>query len=444
MANQTKTITYQVAPGGALQGTLLVPGDKSISHRAIMLGAIANGDTHVKGFLAGADCLATITAFRALGVKITDISVTERIIHGVGLHGLQPPTATLDLGNSGTSMRLLAGLLAGQKFRSTLTGDESLRRRPMARVVNPLLQMGAQITMQAGELPPLTINGNPALKAIDYTLPIASAQVKSALLLAGLYASGETCIAEPQLCRDHTERMLTAFDYPLQRQGHMIRLTGQQQLTACAINVPGDLSSAAFFIVAATIAANSRLWLPNVGINPTRTGILIILRAMGADIRCHNERLVNGEPVADLEVLSHPLHGIEIKPEWVPLAIDEFPIIFIAASTAKGRTVLRGAAELRVKESDRIVAMSQGLAVLGIKTTILSDGIEIEGQPHWAGGQIESCGDHRVAMAFAIAALRATQPITIRDCANVTTSFPDFPAIAQSVGLELVAEGYHQ
>lgn len=430
-----KQENYQVTPGGLLQGEIAIPGDKSISHRSVMLGAIAEGITEVTGFLEGADCLATLQAFETMGVKVERTPKLLRI-HGVGLQGLHAPKNILDLGNSGTSIRLLTGLLAGQNFSTELTGDSSLQRRPMARVVDPLRQMGAHITMQANGCPPLFIHGDSKLTAIKYQMPIASAQVKSSLLLAGLYAEGETIIIEPAVSRDHTERMLMGFGYPVESKNNIIRLVGQKKLSAAAITVPGDISSAAFFLVGASIAPGSDLILKQVGINPSRTGVITILQAMGADIQILNQRMLNGEPIADLRVRSAPLHGITIPRELVPLAIDEFPVIFIAAACAQGQTILEGAEELRVKESDRIQSMVDGLQTLGVIAQAKPDGIVIEGGP-MSGGVIDSHGDHRIAMAFAMAGLKASHTIQIKDCANIATSFPNFFALANETGMEI-------
>lgn len=427
-------ITYNVNPGGQLQGRLRVPGDKSISHRAIMLGSIAEGVTEVRGFLEGEDSLATLAAFRAMGVKIEGPKQGRVTIHGVGLHGLKAPSGPLDLGNSGTSMRLLSGLLAGQNFDSVLVGDESLSRRPMKRVTEPLARMGACIEATGQGTAPLKIHGGQKLSGIEYVMPVASAQVKSSLLLAGLYANGRTCVTEPAPTRDHTERMLTGFGYAVSRQGNKICLNGVGQLKSTAIDVPADISSAAFFMVGASIAPGSDLTLEHVGINPTRIGVITILRLMGADIELLSSREAGGEPVADIRVRYSPLQGIEIPLDQVPLAIDEFPALFIAAACAEGNTVLRGAEELRVKESDRIQVMADGLRVLGIQARPTPDGIIIEGG-RLGGGAIESHGDHRIAMSFAIAALCAKDVITINDCANVNTSFPNFVGLARSAGL---------
>jgi len=427
---------FLVNPSFEFSGTHRVPGDKSISHRAIMLGSIAEGTTHVSGFLEGEDTLATLAAFRAMGVTITGPQQGQVTLQGVGLHGLQPPAAPLDLGNSGTSMRLLAGLLAGQSFSVELQGDTSLSRRPMRRVTTPLALMGAEIRTSAEGTPPLQITGTGQLQGIDYLMPVASAQVKSCLLLAGLYAKGQTCITEPAPTRDHTERMLMGFGYPITRTGDKICLVGGGQLRATSIEVPADISSAAFLMVGAAIAAKSEVLLTHVGINPTRMGIINLLRQMGADICLHHERQIGGEPVADISVRSRALHGIVIPPHQVPLAIDEFPALFIAAACAEGETILTGAEELRVKESDRIQTMAEGLNILGIKAIPTADGIIIRGGT-MGGGTINSYGDHRVAMAFAIAGLRAKKPIVIEDCANVATSFPHFVTLVQTAGLAL-------
>ena len=430
---------FRVNPGGQLHGTLRVPGDKSISHRAIMLGALAEGTTQVNGFLEGADTLATSSAFQTMGVSIEGPNQGQVIIQGVGLHGLQAPTKSLYLGNSGTSMRLLAGLMAGQKFTVEMSGDESLSRRPMRRITEPLIRMGARLETTQQETPPLIIQGGQALQGIHYNMPMASAQVKSCLLLAGLYAAGTTCVIEPAPTRDHTERMLTAFGYKVQRDGQRVYLNGGGQLLATTIDIPADISSAAFFLVGASIAQGSELLLKQVGINPTRIGVLNILRQMGAHISLHNQHEVGGEPVADIQVRASSLQGIKIPQEQIALAIDEFPILFIAAACAKGKTVLTGAKELRFKESDRIAVMAEGLQTVGIEATPTQDGIVIQGG-QIQGGTINSHGDHRIAMAFAIAALVAKQPIVIEDCANVTTSFPNFVDLAQKIGIDIQSQ----
>ncbi|HEV2285415.1 MAG TPA: 3-phosphoshikimate 1-carboxyvinyltransferase [Steroidobacteraceae bacterium] len=432
---------YRVLPGGGVAGTFTVPGDKSISHRALMLGAIATGDTRIGGFLAGEDCLSTLGALTALGVRIERPSDTEVLVHGVGMEGLAAPTAPLDMGNAGTAMRLFTGLLAPQKFNSTLIGDASLMRRPMQRVVVPLAMMGAQIRTHDGR-PPVEIRGTPHLRAIHYSLPVASAQVKSAVLLAGLAAAGRTRLTEPAPSRDHTERMLAAFGVALEREGRSIALEGGQRLTATQVAVPADFSSAAFFIVAACLAGAAGVTLTNVGVNPTRTGLLELLRRMGADIRVH-ERAAGGapgaEPVADLEIRQSPLHGITVHESEVPLSIDEFPAFFVAAACASGETLVRGALELRVKESDRLAAMADGLATLGVENQLLPDGLWLRGAEGLGGGTIDSRGDHRIAMAFAVAALKASAPIEILDVANVATSFPGFVGLARAAGLRIEA-----
>lgn len=435
--SETNKLNYVVDAGGSLNGRLKVPGDKSISHRSIMLGSLADGVTEVSGFLEGEDSLATLKAFRAMGVHIEGPRDGRVTIHGVGMHGLKKPAGPLDCGNSGTSMRLLSGLLAGQAFDAVLTGDSSLSRRPMKRVTAPLAQMGARIDATEKGTSPLHIHGGSSLKAISYVMPMASAQVKSCLMLAGLYATGKTCVTEPGVTRDHTERMLQAFGYEVETQGASVCVTGGGVLRAAPIAVPADISSAAFFLVGASIAAGSHLVLEQVGINPTRTGVIDILRLMGADIRLENERMAGGEPVADLHVRSAPLKGIEIPRELVPLAIDEFPVLFIAATCAQGRTVLQGAEELRVKESDRIQVMADGLACLGVKAQPTPDGMIIDGGQAIGGGRIDSHGDHRIAMSFAVAALRANGPVIIDDCANVATSFPDFVGLARGVGIRI-------
>lgn len=436
---------YKLTPSTTFTGTHKVAPDKSISHRSIMFGSLANGVTKVSNFLEGEDALSTLQAFRDMGVQI-DRDGDKVTIYGVGMHGLKAPAKPLDMGNSGTSMRLLAGILSAQSFDSTMIGDASLSKRPMERVAKPLREMGAVVATTGDKgTPPMTITGGQTLSAIHYEMPMASAQVKSCLLLAGLWADGETVVVEPEITRDHTERMLTAFGYevkvtPLQN-GNEIRLTGGGQLTACDIEVPADISAAAFFMVAGLIAKTGDVVLPKVGINPTRTGVIDILRLMGADITLQNQTLVGGEPVADICVKSSPLHGIEIPLHLVPLAIDEFPVIFIASSCATGKTVLRGAEELRVKESDRIQVMADGLTTLGIDCTVLDDGIEIIGRGQsefvFGGGEIECHHDHRIAMSFAVASLRASDEIVINGTQTVATSFPNFATLAKEAGLGL-------
>jgi len=430
-------VKYLVQPGGRLSGEFKVPGDKSISHRSIMMGALADGVTTVTGFLEGEDSLATLVAFKQMGVAIDGPANGRLSIHGVGMHGLKASAAHLDLGNSGTSMRLLAGLLCGQVFDSVLIGDGSLNKRPMRRVTDPLGQMGAVIEVTDRGTAPLHIIGGKNLVSIDYLMPMASAQVKSSLLLAGLYAQGRTTVTEPGVTRDHTERMLTAFGYPVEIDNNTVVVQGGGALTATNLTIPGDISSAAFFMVGACIAPDSDITLCDVGINPTRKGVLEILRQMGANITVKNERLFGNEPVADLRIVSSALKGIEIPESLVPLAIDEFPAIFVAAACAQGTTVLRGASELRVKESDRIQVMADGLQNLGIDAIATEDGMVIQGKGYFDGGIINSHGDHRIAMAFTMAGLCAKQPITVEDCANVNTSFPEFVKLACQVGVNV-------
>lgn len=428
---------FTVTPSTRVSGTIRVPGDKSISHRSIMLASLSEGVSRVTGFLNGEDCLATMKAFQAMGVQIEQVSETELVIHGVGLHGLKPPVGELYLGNSGTSMRLMSGLMAAQAFDVTMTGDVSLSGRPMRRVTVPLASMGAQIETTENGTPPLHVRGGQALQGINYAMPVASAQVKSCLLLAGLYAEGTTCVTEPAPSRDHTERMLQGFGYAVDREDASVCVAGGGTLTATNVDVPADISSAAFFLVAASIAQDSDLLLKHVGINPTRTGVIDILQLMGANIEILNEREVGGEPVADLRVRSAELYGIDVPEELVPLAIDEFPAIFIAAASAKGTTRLTGAEELRVKESDRIQVMADGLRECGIAHEVLPDGIVIQGDSRFSGGTVTSHGDHRIAMSFAIASLRADATIKIMDCDNVNTSFPGFVSLASTCGLNI-------
>lgn len=433
----------------AISGIIRVPGDKSISHRSIMFGSLAEGTTHVSGFLEGADALATLQAFRDMGVDITDPVDGELRIQGVGMHGLEEPVNALDLGNSGTSMRLLAGLLAGQSFDLTMIGDESLSKRPMERVAKPLRQMGAVVETAEGGKPPMKLKGRASLKAIDYKLPMASAQVKSCVLLAGMFAEGETRVEEPAPTRDHTERMLNGFGYEVKTDGNVVTLKGGGKLTACNIDIPSDISSAAFFLVAAAIGRGSKVTLTHVGINPTRTGVIDILKLMGAKISLLDQRDVGGEPVADIEIEGGDLQGISVPENLVPLAIDEFPAIFVAAACANGTTVVTGAEELRVKESDRIQAMIDGLLLLGVNCEATEDGAIIHGVGSEGvmvaqnGGdlvEIDCHHDHRIAMSFAIASLRSATPIEVPNCDNILTSFPNFAELANSLGYELTIE----
>lgn len=426
---------FQLKPGGSITGRLRVPGDKSMSHRTIMLGSIAEGVTEATGFLEGQDALCTVNAFRAMGVTIDGPSNGQIRIQGVGLDGLKAPEQALDMGNSGTSIRLISGLLAAQPFDATMTGDASLTKRPMGRVITPLQQMGAVIDSD-NERPPLTVRGGQSLKGIHYVMPMASAQVKSCVLLAGLYAEGRTSVIEPAPTRDHTERMLRGFGYTVDSENEVISLSGGGKLVGAQLDIPADISSAAFFLVAASISEGSDLTLEHVGINPTRAGVITILTLMGADIEVMNERTVGGEPVADLRVRSADLKGIEIPEELVPLAIDEFPALLIAAACADGETVLSGAEELRVKESDRIASMAEGLTRLGIANEVMPDGIRVQGG-QMTGGEIDTYHDHRIAMSFSIAALRANGDIIVNDCDHVATSFPNFASLSEGVGLRI-------
>ncbi len=435
-----KNVIYTVQPSGSLTGTLRVPGDKSISHRSIMLGSLAEGTTEVTGFLEGEDSLATLQAFRDMGVQISGPEQGRVTIHGVGLHGLKAPSKPLDLGNSGTSMRLLSGLMAGQSFDVEMHGDASLSKRPMKRVTEPLALMGAKVGTTETGTPPLKVHGGQPLHGVDYQMPMASAQVKSCLLLAGLYADSPTCVTEPAPTRDHTERMLRGFGYPVKVNGATACVEPGGKLTATNIDVPADISSATFFMVGAAIAEGSDVTLQHVGINPTRIGVINILRLMGADLSVENEQEVGGEPVADIRIRASKLKGIRIPEEQVPLAIDEFPALFVAAACAEGETVLTGAEELRVKESDRIQVMADGLIALGVDAKPTPDGIAIQGGTI-GSGRVDSHGDHRIAMSFAMAALRATGPITIDDCANVNTSFPGFVELARKAGLTISEAG---
>ncbi|TAN00992.1 MAG: 3-phosphoshikimate 1-carboxyvinyltransferase [Rhodanobacteraceae bacterium] len=425
-------------PARALRREISVPGDKSVSHRAIMLSALAEGVSRITGFLEGEDTCATARIFERMGVRIETPVPGERIVHGVGLHGLRAPGSELDCGNSGTAMRLLAGVLAGQAFDSTLVGDASLSRRPMRRVTEPLVAMGAGIATNDDGTPPLHVHGGQPLHGIDYASPIASAQVKSAVLLAGLYAEGETSVVEPRPTRDYTERMLAACGWPVAFGPGTARLSGGHVLHAIDIGVPADFSSAAFFIVAATLVPGSELVLRGVGMNPRRTGLLHVLRAMGADVTEANRREQGGEPVADLVVRHAPLRGIKVPAGHVADMIDEFPALFVAAACAEGVTTIRGAAELRVKESDRIAVMAAGLRALGAAVEETPDGAVVKGGS-LHGGVVASQGDHRCAMSFAVAGGVAGSPVTILDCANVATSFPGFLELALRCGMAVGA-----
>jgi 3-phosphoshikimate 1-carboxyvinyltransferase len=427
--------SYRVSPVPVITGEVTVPGDKSISHRALMFGAIATGTTHVSGFLEGEDCLATLRAVSSLGVSVERPGPGLVTVQGVGLDGFTAPQSPLDMGNAGTAMRLFMGLLSSQAFDSTLVGDESLMRRPMERVAKPLREMGARIATVDGR-PPVRISGGARLHGIDYALPVASAQVKSAILLAGLRAEGVTTVREPAVTRDHTERMLQTFGCELVVRSGTVTVRPPAGLAAARVAVPGDFSSAAFFIVAACIGAREPFVIRGVGVNPTRTGLLEMLALMGADLRLLNHRSCGAEPVADIEVRPARLRGIVVPERLVPLAIDEFPAFFVAAACAEGETVVTGAEELRVKESDRIAVMAAGLSALGVTNEVLAGGLRIQGGPVGAG-KVHSRGDHRIAMAFAVASLRAAGPIEIQDTANVATSFPGFVQLARSVGLAI-------
>ncbi len=432
--------TFLLRPSHGVAGALDVPGDKSISHRSLMLAGIAEGTSSVSGFLASEDCLASLAAMRALGVRIEQPGANEVRVRGVGLHGLKAAAHALDMGNAGTAIRLFTGLLAAQSFDSQLIGDASLMKRPMERVARPLREMGAEVRTHNG-LPPVEITGGRRLHGIEYRMPVASAQVKSAVLLAGLYAQGTTTVIAPAICRDHSERMLLSCGVRVASEGLKTTMHPPERLASLELTVPGDFSSAAFFIVAGLLgAAGEGLLLRNVGLNPTRTGLLEILRSMGAEIEIENARASGAEPVGDLRVRASALVGVAVPASLVPLAIDEFPVLFIAAACARGETVITGAQELRVKESDRLAAKSAGLAALGVEHSVTPDGMRIEGRaggPAFGGGVIDSQGDHRVAMAFSIASLRAAEPIVVRDVANVATSFPGFVELARSAGLDI-------
>ena len=434
------TRNFEVQPARSVSGVTAVPGDKSISHRSLMLCGIAEGSSEVTGFLASEDCLASLAAMRAFGVHIEQPSPTQVVIHGVGLRGLRDAGFALDMGNAGTAMRLFTGLLSAQSFNSRLIGDASLMKRPMERVAKPLRDMGADVRTRSGT-PPVDIGGGRRLRGIEYTMPVASAQVKSAILLAALYADSPTTVIAPAINRDHSERMLGSCGVRIDTEGLRTTLHPPERLSNQRFNVPGDFSSAAFFIVAGLLgAARGGLLIQNVGLNPTRTGLLDVLRSMGGNIEILNPRESGAEPVADLLVHASALHGVQMPAALVPLAIDELPVLFVAAACASGETVVTGAEELRVKESDRIAAMSAGLKSLGVAHSVLPDGMRIEGRgegPAFGGGEIDSFGDHRIAMSFAVASLRAAKSISIRDVANVATSFPGFVGLARSVGLDI-------
>lgn len=422
-------------PSTSFKGQVEVPGDKSISHRAIMIASLAQGVSTIDGCLMANDCFMTVNAFRSMGVQIESFAKHSLRINGVGKHGLVCPKKPIDCGNSGTTMRLLSGILAAQPFAVTLTGDASLQQRPMLRIANPLNKMGAMMTTTAG-CPPLNIQGTRDLEGIVYPLPEASAQVKSCVLLAGMHAMGETTVVESILTRDHTERMLTAFAYPIERSGSCTTIRSVDAYQGVALTIPGDFSSAAFLIVATLLLPQSELWIKNVGINPTRTGCLSILKQMGATIEVVNRRHYGDEPVADIYVCSSILNGVDISPTFVPSAIDEFPILFVAAACAKGVTRLHGAKELRYKESDRIAVMVRGLQALGVDAQALDDGVLIQGGVV-LGGEVDCDQDHRVAMSFAIAGLVAKTAVLVKNCENIATSFPAFVSISKQLGLNI-------
>ena len=426
---------FRIEPSNSIIGKANIPGDKSISHRAIILAAIADGESRIKNFLQGEDTLATIRVFQKMGVNIKNDGDII-IVKGVGLYGLRAENPTLDFGNSGTSVRLLSGLLSAQNFSSQLIGDESLMKRPMSRIINPLQKMNAKINCTDLGTLPIKIEGGQKIEGIEYELPIFSAQLKSCLLLAGLYAEGTTKIIENIATRDHTERMLANFSHSVIKKGNQISIKKANRLIGCEIIVPGDFSSAAYFIVAAILTPNSNIILENVGVNPTRNAMIKIMKLMGADVELKNERLESGEPVATIYAKTSKLTGIDIPKELVPVAIDELPIILVAAACAKGKTRLSGAAELRVKESDRIQSMLDGFISLGIKVKALEDGMIIEGG-QYNGGVINSNDDHRIAMAFSIAGIIAKAPIIINSCKNVATSFPEFIDTAKHLGMNI-------
>ncbi len=429
--------SYYLEPQGHCGGSIRVPGDKSISHRSLMLAALAEGVSEITGYLPSTDCEATLTAFQDMGVQMERLSPTRIRIRGSGLRGLKPPRGALDMGNSGTAMRLMAGVLCGQSFSSKLIGDESLSTRPMRRIQAPLQAMGASIATSDQGTPPLIIQPPGLLRGIHYRLPVASAQVKSCILFAGLNAQGMTCVEEDVRTRDHTERLLQTFSYPLETRDKGVCIQGGNTLFATDVDIPGDISSAAFFMVGALISNSPKLVIRNVGVNPARDGIIEILRLMGARIETINEGMLGAEPVADIVVHGGSLHGISIPQRLISRAIDEFPILFIAAACARGTTVLSGAEELRVKESDRIHNMAMGLQNMGIDVEEKADGLVIAGGSI-RGGEVDSNGDHRVAMAFAMASLASEAPVRIKNTDNVVSSFPGFVTCASRAGLKFI------
>lgn len=442
MNDLSQPVPLGLSTDGPLTGITGVPGDKSISHRSLMLGALAVGETVIDGLLEGEDVLATAAAMRAMGAQI-ERRDSRWHVHGVGVGGLLQPQIALDMGNSGTSTRLLMGLVASHPITATFIGDASLSHRPMGRVIDPLSLIGARFAASPGGRLPLTMHGLCPAVPLTYTLPVASAQVKSAVLLAGLNTPGETTVIEPIATRDHSERMLAGFGATLRietaPEGRIITLVGEAELKPQAITVPGDPSSAAFPMVAALIVPGSEITITNIGINPTRAGLIGVLQAMGADIAVVQQRLVGGEPVADLVIRHSPLTGIEVPPEVVPSMVDEFPVLFVAAAFAQGRTVMRGLEELRVKESDRIAVMARGMAACGITVQETPDGLIVTGSggdPVPGGATIAAELDHRIAMSFAILGLNSRAPITIDDARPIATSFPGFVAMMQALGAE--------
>ncbi len=431
-----KSTNTQIEAGGSINGVVTVPGDKSCSHRSVIFASLAEGESNISGFLTGEDSLNTAKAFSEMGVSIEKTGDTSLRIRGVGLHGLKAPSSDIYMGNAGTGMRLIAGILAAQSFNTRITGDESLSRRPMSRIINPLKQMGADIQGDDQGMPPLLVKPASQLNAIHYDLPVASAQVKSCVLLAGLYGDGVTSVTEPAPTRDHTERMLRSFGYPVKTEGNHVSLEGCGRLNACDLEIPADISSAAFLLVAASIAKGSDVTITGVGVNPTRTGVLDILKLMGADITLQNERMAGDEPVADIRVKSAELHGIDVPEHLVPLAIDELPVVFVAATAASGTTRITGAAELRVKESDRIAAMAEGLKNIGADATATDDGMIVK-QSNISGGVVETHFDHRIAMSFCVAALCSSAPITVKDTQHIDTSFPGFFSLMSELGLNI-------
>ncbi|ADG82449.1 3-phosphoshikimate 1-carboxyvinyltransferase [Thermincola potens] len=424
---------YSVSGGVKLRGTIAVPGDKSISHRAVMIGSLAEGPTRIENFLMGADCLSTIRCFRAMGIEISIEKDNIVTLVGKGLRGLQEPGDILDVGNSGTTIRLMTGILSGQPFFSSVTGDESIRKRPMDRVTIPLTRMGAHIWgRENGRLAPLAIKGG-ELYPIDFVSPVASAQVKSAVLLAGLFASGQTRVEEPVKSRDHTERMLRYFGADIEVEGNRTTVTGFPELTGREVRVPGDISSAAFFIVAGLTTPGSELMLREVGLNPTRDGIIDVLRQMGGRIEILNEREVSGEPVGDILVKSSLLRGVEIDGAIIPRLIDEIPVLAVAAAVADGETVIRDAAELKVKETNRIATVTMELAKFGVEVDELPDGLRIKGGRKLQAAFCDSHGDHRIAMAMAVAGLVAEGETTIDGWEATDVSFPNFGELLEKI-----------